>query len=204
MKKIILFGATGFVGSEILQQALHSGFQVKALVRNTAKLKMTHSLLETVLGDVGSLEQVESALEENVIVVSALSANTIDERITYIENIIQAMKNKGLSRLIVLGGAGILQISETQKLYESEHFPLELLRFTTGHLGVLVHLKKSSMDYTLVCPPQILSKPATHNYVVHENYAPNGWTINCGDLVHFIVEEIKNNRYIKSQVGISN
>ncbi|SFF40513.1 NAD(P)-dependent oxidoreductase [Thermoflexibacter ruber] len=204
MKKIILFGATGFVGSEILQQAIHRGFHVKTLVRNPAKLKMMHSLLETVLGDVSSLEQVERVLEEDALVVSALSANTIDERITYIENIIKAMNNKGLSRLIVLGGAGILQISETQKLYEGEHFPLELLRFTLGHLGVLAHLKKSGMDYTLVCPPQILPNPATHNYAVHENYAPKGWTINCGDLVHFIMEEVKNNKYIKSQVSISN
>lgn len=52
MKKIVIIGATGYVGSAILKEALGRGHQVKAIVRNPSKLTLIHPNLKVVGGNV--------------------------------------------------------------------------------------------------------------------------------------------------------
>ena len=58
MKKVVLIGASGFVGSAILNEALNRGFHVTAVVRHPEKIKIENENLEVKRADVSSLDEV--------------------------------------------------------------------------------------------------------------------------------------------------
>lgn len=75
--KIVLLGATGKTGRELLKQALDAGHHVTALVRNPHRLASEHDNLRIVIGDATDKEAVRSAMKGNDVLISAIgSANT--------------------------------------------------------------------------------------------------------------------------------
>jgi putative NADH-flavin reductase len=204
MQKLLIFGANGYIGFEITQQALEQGYEVITFVRNPAKLSIQHPKLSVIQGDVLNLEQTQEAVNQAVIVISALSAPSIEERILQVKNIIQAMQNAEAQRLILVGGAGILQANETTKLFETEHFPMQFLEFSLGHLGVYEHLKRTKLDFTMVCPSNIPQGLKTEKYKVQAQFFTGAWSIYLADLAHFIIGELSKNEFLRMKVGISN
>ncbi len=70
--KIALFGATGFTGVSVLKLALEAGHEVKALVRNPAKVTMEHERLTLVKGDALSKDDIERLLDGTDVVLHCL------------------------------------------------------------------------------------------------------------------------------------
>src|SRR5947209_10326309 len=70
--RLLIIGATGGTGRELVRQALQQGYQVTAFVRTPAKLKLQHPNLRTIKGDVLHYESVELAMRNQDVVVSAL------------------------------------------------------------------------------------------------------------------------------------
>lgn len=204
MKNLLIFGANGHVGTEILKQALERDYLIRAFVRSPDKLNIKHPHLKIFHGDALDIEAVKEAMKGQELIVSALSGTSIEQRIKTITHIISAMQQEKVKRIIALGGAGILQHTETSKLYETEQFSLDYLHFTLGHLGVWEHLKRSHLDYTLVCPPNIPGAEKTKKYQYKANFLPAGWQIGNGDLADFILNELERNEFIKLRVGIAN
>ena len=62
------------------------------------------------------------------------------------------------------------------------------------------------LDWTFVCPPNIINEGPTGSYSTNANYPPelNNYKINAGDLAMFILNELQKNEYVKQRVGISN
>ncbi len=72
-QKIVVFGATGKVGTHFVEQALQAGYQVRACVRNRAKLSQSVAQkVEVVEGDVLNMADVEQAVAGVDVVVSCL------------------------------------------------------------------------------------------------------------------------------------
>lgn len=71
-RKIIVFGASGGTGFEVVRQALEAGHQVTAFVRNLANLEVEHANLVVFQGDVTDAGAVEKAIAGQEPVVSAL------------------------------------------------------------------------------------------------------------------------------------
>lgn len=111
MKKVIaLFGATGQTGKQFLELALAEGYEVKALVRNTTKLKLTNPKLTVLKGDVLNEQDVNQTIEGTDIVVSLFghvkgSSELLQTHGT--ENIVSAMQKNGVDRIISLSGGGL-------------------------------------------------------------------------------------------------
>src|SRR5437588_2338714 len=70
--RLLVIGATGGTGREIVQQALGQGHEVTAFVRDPAKLQIEHANLRIVKGDVLDYTSVESAMRGQEAVLSAL------------------------------------------------------------------------------------------------------------------------------------
>lgn len=200
----MIFGANGHVGTEILKQALQREYLIRAFVRTPDKLNIKHPHLKIFHGDAMDAEAVNEAVKGQELVISALSGSSIEQRIQSVVNIINAMRLEKIKRIIIIGGAGILQANEQHKIYETEQFSLDFLNFTLGHLGVLEHLKRSGLDYTMVCPPRIPGAEKTGRYQVKASFHPAGWQIGNGDLADFMLNELERNEYVKMRVGISN
>lgn len=132
MKKVVLIGASGFVGSAILNEALNRGFQVTAVVRHPEKIKIENENLIIKKADVSSLDEVSEACKGADAVISAFNPgwnnpNIYDETIEVYLTIIDGVKKSGVNRFLMVGGAGSLFIAPGIRLVDSGEVPEKLL-----------------------------------------------------------------------------
>ena len=74
------------------------------------------------------------------------------------------------------------------------------------HLKAYEYLKNSSLDWTFVCPPDILNAEVTGIMFTSAEHlpVPNNYKIATGDLAMFMLNELIKNKYLQTRVGISN
>ena len=128
MNKVALIGATGFVGSAILNELLSRGYQVEALVRDPEKMKVKSSLLTVTKIDVADEKALESALKGYDNVISAYNPgwanpNIYADTLANYPKILDASKKAGVKRLLIVGGAGTLFVKPGVRLIDTGTLP---------------------------------------------------------------------------------
>lgn len=207
---LIVFGATGLVGRQLVQQALFMGHHVRAFGRNvyTTGFLQTDNL-QLVQGALFDATEVYNAIKGCDAVLSAIGGGydgTDKTRTLGMKNIIAQMKKASIKRIISVGAEGILNADETKLLMEQDDYPPEYLPVSTEHRKAYELLNESGLDCTIVCPSNIIDAGPTGNYTISADYLPasNRSQINAGDLAMFMLNELTKNEYIKRRVGISN
>jgi len=132
MKKIVLIGASGFVGSAILNEALNRGIQVTAVVRNPERIKISNSNLKVVKADVSSVATVTELSKGADAVISAYNPgwanpNIYEETTTVYPAILKGVKDAGVKRLLMVGGAGTLFVAPGLRVVDSGAIPEEIM-----------------------------------------------------------------------------
>ena len=132
MKKVVLIGASGFVGSAILNEALNREIQVTAVVRHPEKIKIQNENLIIKKADVSSLDEVAEVCKGADAVISAFNPgwdnpDIYDETIKVYLTIMDGVKKSGVSRFLMVGGAGSLFIAPGIRLVDSGEVPEKLL-----------------------------------------------------------------------------
>lgn len=127
--KVAIIGATGFVGTKLVNEALKRGFEVTAIARDTSKI--TDDRASKVSVDVTDIDKLSNVLKNHDTIISAFNAgwknpNLYDDNIAGSTAIQKAVKNSGVKRFIVVGGAGSLYISEDTQLIDTPNFPAEI------------------------------------------------------------------------------
>ncbi len=207
--RIIVFGATGMVGKQLVQQALFKGHTVKAFGRNVfTALDMDTKNLELIKGALFDEADVFHAVNGCDAVLSALGGGfdgTDRTRTLGIKNIIAQMKKAGVKRIVAIGGLGVLNADEDTLLIDREDYPKEYVPVGKEHQLAWEYLKESDLDWTFVCPPNIIDAGPTGEYRTNVNYPPekNNYKINAGDLFLFMLNEMEKNQYVNQRVGIS-
>ena len=110
VKKIVLIGASGFVGSALLNEALNRDFEVTAVVRHPEKIKIENENLKVVKADVSALDEVAAVCKGADAVISAFNPgwnnpDIYDETIKVYLTIIDGVKKAGVNRFLMVGGA---------------------------------------------------------------------------------------------------
>jgi putative NADH-flavin reductase len=153
--KIAIIGATGLVGTEVLSESLARGHEVTAIVRNPDNLP-THPKLRAVKGDVTRPAELASLVAGHDVVISAFNPGK-DESGMGAGSIIDAAKRSGVKRLLVVGGAGSLEIAPGKRLVDQPDFPAQwkggALR-TAAFLDQL--LGEADLDWAFVSPAAML------------------------------------------------
>lgn len=131
MKNIVLIGATGFVGSAILNEALSRGFRVQAVVRNLEGINISDKNFGAVQVDVMDTDRLSEVLKGADAVVSAYNPgwsnpNIYEDTLKGYSSILQAVKKAGVKRFQMVGGAGSLFISPGVTLISSGQVPLKI------------------------------------------------------------------------------
>ena len=208
--KLIIFGATGMVGKQLVQQVLFGKNHVKAFGRNvyTTDYLETENL-ELVQGALFDESEVYNAIKGCDAVLSAIGGSmdgTDKTRTLGMKNIIKQMQKAGVKRIIAIGGLGVLNADENSLLVDKEDYPAEYKAVGFEHKKAYELLNESGLDWTFVCPPNIINEGPTGNYVTNANHAPepNNYKINAGDLAMFMLNELAKHEYVKQRVGISN
>jgi uncharacterized protein len=150
---IALYGATGKSGTRILTELLSRGHQVTAIVRDPAKLSGQPGLTVT-QGDVSSAEAIASKIKGVDAVVSAYAppADDTDQLLPVTENFIKAAKKAETPRLIIVGGAGSLEVAPGVTVIESGHLPAPWMPIAVSHAKALDLLKKSDINWSYFSP----------------------------------------------------
>ena len=150
---IALYGATGKSGSRILTELLTREHQVTAIVSDPAKLAAQPGLT-VVQGDVSSADAIAGKIKGADAVVSAYGPppDDTDQLLPVTENLIEAVKDAGVPRLLIVGGAGSLEVAPGVTVISSGHIPAEWLPIAVSHAKVLEIVKKSNINWTYFSP----------------------------------------------------
>ncbi|MER7186583.1 NAD(P)H-binding protein [Streptomyces hyaluromycini] len=139
MSKIILFGATGTIGSRVLDEALRRGHMVTAVVRDPAKLTRDNANLTVVTGDVLDPAAVAGAAKGHDVVISAVGGGDGPGHIATIrpsaEALVAGIRTLGGDepRLVMVGGAGSLYMPDGKQVWDAEGLPEPLLQIMHAH-----------------------------------------------------------------------
>ena len=207
---LIVFGATGMVGKQLVQQALFKGHHVKAFGRNVYTTDyLQPDKLQLVQGALFDESEVYNAIKGCDAVLSAIGGamdGTDKARTLGIKNIIKQMQKAAVKRIVAIGGLGVLNANENSLLVDEEDYPPEYKPVGLEHKKAYELLNESGLDWTFVCPPNIINEGPTGHYVTKANYPPepNNYKINAGDLSMFMLNEMEKNEFVKHRVGISN
>ncbi len=206
--KVIVFGATGQVGIQLVKQALWKGHTVKAFGRNVFDLEVNNENLEIIKGALFDGGEVYNALKDCDAVLSSIGGafdGTDKTRSLGMKNIITQMKKAGVKRIVALGGMGILNAKEGLLLMDEEDYPKEYIPVGNEHRNAYESLKASGLQWTFVCSPDIINAGPTGKYITNKDYPPdpNLNHINAGDLAQFMLNEVEKNEYVQARVGIS-
>ena len=154
--KIAIIGATGFVGSKLIGEALSRGLEVTGIARNAAQITFENANKVSI--DVNNVNELSEVLKDHDVVISAFNAgwtnpNIYDDFLSGSKSIQQAVKQSGIKRLIIVGGAGSLYGSEGQQLVDSADFPAEIKPGATAARDYLNILKEEKeLDWVFFSP----------------------------------------------------
>lgn len=205
--KLVIFGATGQIGIQLIKQAVWRGHQVKAFGRNVFDIKFEDEKVQLIKGSVFDEGEVYDAVKASDAVFSALGGSIDGEdktRSLGIKNIVKQMQQAGVKRIIAVGTYGILNASDGKLILESDNYPKQFLPVGQEHLKALHYLQQSNLDWTFVCPPTIVDDGPKGTYHVNKDYPPqpNTMRITSGDIALFMLNELEKNEFVKSKVGI--
>lgn len=207
--KLLIFGATGGTGRELVQQALASGHSVTALVRDPARIETkSHENLTVVRGDVLDPAAVESAVAGHEAVLVSIGAGaaraTVREYGT--RNIVNAMQAAGVSRLICQSSLGVGDSRANLSFFTRYIVVGIFLRHAfADHERQEAVVRQSSLDWTLVRPPHLKDGPRTgsyrHGFPVTDK-SIKGW-ITRADVADFMLKQLADDTYVQRAAGVS-
>lgn len=200
---LLIIGANGGIGRQCVELALKEGHHITALLRNPAKLGISHSNLQIIKGDVMQPDTLLQALENQDAVISAIgvSGGVGSDKPTVLysqgnANLLQAMNKKGVNRAFFISASAV-EISPVLPFYvrwAAKYILQKLLKNMYADLRIMEQLiKESNNNWTIIRPPRLTDKPATGNYRTAINvFLKNALSISRADVAHYIINNLNN------------
>lgn len=210
--KIVIFGASGGTGKELLRQGIERGHQVTAFVRNPHSLPSAAGNVRTVVGDALDPRAVASAIEGQDAVLSALGPRTLAKDPMLVESmrhILAAMQQHRVPRLIVLGAAGVWpgarrDLSAGGKLITGLMYSLMLKQVFSEHREMQTLIHNSATEWTVVQPPFLSNAPGRGQYRVSPDALPaRGMRIARADVAHFMLAQLSSPEWVRKSPYLS-
>ena len=207
--KLIVFGATGSVGTQIVNQALDRGHIVTAFTRTPEKLSpLSRPGLKILKGDICDSKAVENAVGQHDSVLCAIGdGNKGFVRAEGTRNIISAMKSTGVTRVICQTTLGLGESRGNLNFFwKHVMFGFLLKKAFRDHELQEQQLFRSGLDYTIVRPAAFIDGSITRNYRVgfDGNYKSLNLKIARADVADFMLKQLESSEYLRKAVSISN
>lgn len=207
--KVAIIGATGFVGQQVVKEALDRGLQVTAIARQNKNLP-DDTNLQVALGDVANTHWLVEQLTDQDIVISTYNPgwaedNLYEKTAKGAQQILDAIKLAGVKRLLYVGGAGSLEVAPGLELVDTPQFPENIrpgAKAVRDFRNKLRH--ESELDWTYLSPAALL-EPGKRTgqfrlgstQLLMKGDAPA--RISVEDLAVAIIDEVENPQFIKAQ-----
>lgn len=209
---VAIFGASGATGRLLTKRCFDDGHQITALLRHPETFPL-RLVVRAVHGSVFDPVAVASTIEGADIVLSALGANSLrkeDVLERAIPQIVAAMQQKGVRRIIVLGSAGAkpnaLDKQPTWRRWMVENLVYKtLLKWpVASQRSQYATLSASNLDWTMVMPPMLTNGRGRGKWRIDPDaLPPNATRISRHDVADFMMQQIDNPEWIGKAVYIS-
>ena len=147
MSKIAIIGATGRAGSQLLEEALRRGHSVTAIARDTSKIGEREGVVSKNV-DALDADALQAAVAGHDVVISAAHFSTLPA-----SAVIGPVKQAGVKRLLVVGGAGSLLLPNGTRVIDSEGFPAEYKAEAGAGAEFLETLRQEKdLDWSFLSP----------------------------------------------------
>lgn len=231
--KIVLIGATGFVGSAILAEAISRHHVVAAFARNADVLTDQRDLIHKIeglfennpqvvtphhnvipiQGDIFNIDNLAEVIGAHDAVISAYNPgwsnpDIYNTQIKGIRCIIDAAKIGGVRRLLMVGGAGSLEVSPGVQLVDTPDFPAQYKQGALAMREALNMLKKEhELEWTFLCPSALLEAgERTGNYRIGTDQLivdANGVSrISTQDYAKAMIDELENPQHLNMRFTV--
>lgn len=204
--KIIVFGATGGVGQSFVKQAVENGLAVTAFVRTPEKLETKHGNLQVIQGDAFDAATVAAAIAGHDAVVSCLGSSKGMKKSAELQemtkNIVMAMQEHGVKRIIYTASAGVHGELEgvSGKLIMGM-----LKNALIDHRAATDHILAHGLTYTIARPMGLTNGAFTGAYREAETGVPSkSKSISRADVAHFLLKALQDTNYENKSIGIAN
>ena len=212
MKKIAVIGATGFVGSKVVNELASRGYAVEAIARDTTKITES-DLVKAKKLDVYNVDELAEGLKGVDAVISTFNPgwtnpNIFEDFLKGATSIEKAVEESGVKRFITVGGAGSLYIAENLQLIDTPEFPAEIKPGAEAARQYLEMIKKNeNLDWTFFSPAIEMHqgtagvrkgtyRTALENPVFDENGRS---VLSVEDVAVALVDELENNQFVKQR-----
>ena len=208
--KLIVFGSTGLLGKQVVQQANEEGFGVTAFCRDTSKLQhIGGQKLNIFTGDVFDPKSVEEAIKGHDTVCIALGSGQKRKgvvRSVGTKNVIAGMKKNGVDRLVCVSTLGAGDSKESLNFFWKRiMFDWYLKDVYLDHELQEKYVRESGLSWTVVRPGAFINGEKTGQY--RHGFSPDDKNIKLKisrrDVADFIIKELTSNQYVHQTPGIS-
>jgi putative NADH-flavin reductase len=209
MMKILVLGATGGIGLEIVRQGLEHGHEITAFVRARGRLEALDGRITVVEGDLLNGSQLERVVAGQDAVASGfgprapVSKNDSNLLQRFATALTGAMFRARVKRVVAVSVAFLFKDSIIPPAYLAARlfFP-DLVADASGMEHVFAN---SGLDWTIVRPPRLTDKPRKGAYRVREDHLPRfGFTISRADVADFMLKCAENHVSSRKIIGVSN
>lgn len=207
-KNILILGATGGTGQQVVSQALRQGHHVTAFVRTPERLTATSERLRVLTGTVDNSQALAAAVVGQDAVISTLGVGNSLKSSGLIARsapaIVRALETQGVRRLIVMSAYGVgATWRDVPRLPRIVMRLLSRDLYTDKAAGEEV-FRRSDLDWTVVYPVTLTNGPETGRYQVGERLTLRGFPrVSRADVADFLLAQVGDNAYLRKGVLIS-
>lgn len=207
--KLLILGASGLTGRELVKQALEAGHDVTAFVRDPERLKISHERLRVAVGNILDRDSLDSAVPGHDAVLSALGSPGLGKSTELSDgtaNIINAMERHGVKRLIFESSVGVGDSkSHLTRFAKYIFFPLVIRNIIADKEIQEGRIRSSGLDWTIVRPGRLTQGKRTgryrHGAAIDAN-APST-AVSRADTAEFMLKQLETDTYLRQTPGIS-
>lgn len=203
---VTIFGATGGIGKWAVDHALEKGYKVKAFVRNSKKVSLSHENLKVVTGEINDYEAVRNTVQgsDAVIWCVGIPLKRKYDKMVSLEGhevLLKAMKETGVKRLIDWGTPSV-PFSKDKKSFITvvpgimAEIALTQAKREMVQIGELV--EQSDLDWTIVRFMAPKDTAYTGKVKVGFGDVKMSFAISREDIAAFMVNQVESNDYLKS------
>jgi putative NADH-flavin reductase len=206
--QLVVFGASGGTGRELVKQALGHGHTVRAFVRNPDKFKLVHPRLEVVQGDISDAKAVTAAVKGQDAVLSALGVNNRKPNTVLsdgVRNLLDAMRKQKVKRLVFVSSLGVGDSKgRLGPLYNWVLLPTLLKHVFADKEAAEELIRNTKLDWTIVRPGGLTHKPLTGKYRAGADATKRKLfpRVSRADVADFMLNLLERNQYVRETPAI--
>lgn len=204
-KKVIVFGATGLMGKQIVKENIKAGNKVSVYIRQT---EYPTENVNIITGKLSDDTKIAEAIQDFDVIVSAVGNRNYEDPTKVVSPLTRLLSKsvKDNQRLIVVFGAGLMLVEKNAMLKEIGDDNDTLKNQRADHWEAFTNLLPLDINYLMICPTWVVEGDADENYLVGDTYFPKSDKIQvlAGNVGHFIAKEIIENKFNKTRIGLVN